>query len=153
MVDTRTPEQRRRIMQAVKTEHTGPEWIVRRWLHAHGYRYRLHSRDLPGRPDIVFPGRRVAVFVHGCFWHSHDCAKGRAPKSRLDYWGPKLEANRRRDALKRAELEALGWTVLTVWQCETTDPTMLAAKLTSTLDATESRSTRPRKSAIVASNS
>lgn len=129
MADTRTPEQRRRIMQAVKTENTGPEWIVRRFLHSRGYRYRLHPKSLPGRPDIVLPGRRFAIFVHGCFWHSHECSKGRAPKSKLDYWGPKLEANRERDARKASELQAQGWTVLTIWQCETTDEALLAEKL------------------------
>ena len=134
MADTRTPEQRRRIMQAVKTKDTGPEWIVRRWLHSRGYRYRLHPKDLPGRPDIVLPGRRLAIFVHGCFWHSHDCDKGRAPKSKLDYWGPKLEANRERDARKANELEAQGWSVLTVWQCETKEEALLTAKLLPVLD-------------------
>lgn len=129
MVDTRTPEQRRRIMQAVKTENTGPEWIVRRFLHSRGYRYRLHPKSLPGRPDIVLPGRRLAIFVHGCFWHSHDCPKGRAPKSKLDYWGPKLEANRERDVRKASELQAQGWTVLTIWQCETTNEALLVEKL------------------------
>ena len=82
-MDTRTPEQRRRIMQAVGSKHTGPELVVRRLLHRMGYRYRLHRRDLPGRPDIAFISRRKAIFVHGCFWHGHDCPKGRLPKSRL----------------------------------------------------------------------
>ena len=133
MVDTRSPEQRRRIMQAVKTKNTGPEWVVRRFLHSRGYRYRLHPKNLPGRPDIVLPGRRLAIFVHGCFWHSHDCPKGRAPKSKLDYWGPKLEANRERDIRKASELEGMGWTVLTIWQCETKDEAVLAKKLLSAL--------------------
>jgi len=134
MADTRTPEQRRRIMQAVKTKDTGPEWAVRRWLHSRGYRYRLHPKDLPGRPDIVLPGRRLAIFVHGCFWHSHHCDKGRAPKSKLDYWGPKLEANRERDARKVNELEAQGWSVFTVWQCETKEEALLTTKLLPVLD-------------------
>ena len=82
--DTRTPQQRRRIMQAVKSRDTKPEMVVRRCLHAMGYRYRLHRKDLPGRPDIVFAGRRKAIFVHGCFWYRHGCAKGQLPKSRLD---------------------------------------------------------------------
>lgn len=129
MADTRSPEQRRRIMQAVKTENTGPEWIVRRFLHSRGYRYRLHPKALPGRPDIVMPGRKIAIFVHGCFWHGHDCGKGNAPKSRLDYWGPKLEANRDRDARQAHELEELGWTVMTIWQCETKEASILAAKI------------------------
>src|SRR5690348_10768683 len=97
MADTRTPAQRSRIMASVQQRNTGPEWIVRRLLHSNGHRYRLHSKKLPGKPDIVFGARKKAIFVHGCFWHGHDCAKGRSPKSRLDYWGPKLEANRRRD--------------------------------------------------------
>lgn len=116
-------------MQAVKTENTGPEWVVRRFLHSRGNRYRLHPKGLPGRPDIVLPGRRLAIFVHGCFWHNHDCTKGRAPKSKLDYWGPKLEANRERDARKTRELQVQGWTVVTIWQCEATNPALLAEKL------------------------
>lgn len=134
MVDTRTKEQRRRIMQSVRGKDTGPEWTVRRLLHGLGYRYRLHCKDLPGKPDLVFPKRNMTVFVHGCFWHAHGCRYGRAPKSRLDYWLPKLEQNKRRDAEKIAQLEALGWTVLTVWQCETKDIGALTGKLITFLD-------------------
>lgn len=133
-MDTRSPEQRSRIMASVRTANTGPEWTVRRLLHASGYRYRLHSRSLPGKPDIVFSAKRKAIFVHGCFWHSHDCSKGRPPKSRLDYWEPKLQANRARDARNLAELEALGWQTLTVWQCETKDSDTLLKQLTEFLD-------------------
>lgn len=129
MADTRTTEQRRKIMQAVKGKDTGPEWTVRRLLHGAGYRYRLHDRRLPGRPDIVFPARRKAIFVHGCFWHGHDCAKGRLPKTRLDYWFPKIEANRERDVRKRTELEAMGWDVLVVWQCEINEIKALESRL------------------------
>lgn len=129
MVDTRSREQRRRIMQAVGTKNTGPEWIVRRLLHSAGYRYRLYARELPGKPDLVFPRRRVAIFVHGCFWHSHGCSKGQPPKSKLDYWGPKLESNRLRDERQRRQLEELGWRVLTVWQCETKEEHMLLQRL------------------------
>ena len=128
-MDTRTPVQRRRIMQAVKSMHTKPEMAVRRLLHRMGYRYRLHRKDLPGRPDIAFGSRRKAVFVHGCFWHGHGCAKGRLPKSRLDYWQPKIAQNVERDRTKREQLEALGWDVLTVWQCELGDVDALATKL------------------------
>lgn len=117
-MDTRSPEQRRRIMQAVKTKNTGPELLLRRALFAAGYRFRLHRKDLPGRPDIVFPGRRKAIFVHGCFWHGHNCTKGRASKSRTEYWGPKLEANKARDAKNLRDLEAIGWEAVVVWQCE-----------------------------------
>ena len=116
-------------MASVGQRNTGPEWIVRRLLHSRGYRYRLHSRKLPGKPDIVFGPRKKVIFVHGCFWHGHDCEKGRAPKSRLEYWGPKLEANRRRDEGAIAELKHLGWDSLVVWQCETKEPNALAEKL------------------------
>ncbi len=116
-------------MQAVKTEDTGPELAVRRVLHSLGFRYRLHPKNLPGHPDIAMPGRRKIIFVHGCFWHSHDCRKGHAPKSRLDYWEPKLRANRERDAAKAEQLRALGWDVLNVWQCETDDKEALKSKL------------------------
>jgi DNA mismatch endonuclease, patch repair protein len=129
MADTRTPEQRRRIMQSVKTRDTGPELAVRRIVYRLGYRYRLNSKKLPGRPDIVLPSRKLAVFIHGCFWHWHGCAKGQAPKSRLEYWAPKLQANRERDAAQVRALEGLGWRVLTVWQCETRDPEALMGRL------------------------
>jgi DNA mismatch endonuclease (patch repair protein) len=93
--------------------------IVRRLAHSLGYRYRLHARDLPGCPDLVFPSRRKAIFVHGCFWHRHHCAMGdRMPKSRVAFWRRKLEGNRARDALRRRALRRLGWTVLVVWECQ-----------------------------------
>jgi DNA mismatch endonuclease (patch repair protein) len=136
MADTRTPQQRRRIMQSVKTRDTGPELTVRRIVYGLGYRYRLNAKKLPGRPDIVFPGRRRVIFVHGCFWHGHGCRKGQAPKSRLDYWEPKLRTNRERDAAQVRSLEALGWSVLIVWQCETADPGALAAKLQDFIEGT-----------------
>jgi DNA mismatch endonuclease, patch repair protein len=129
MADTRSPAQRSRIMASVRQRNTGPEWAIRRLLHSRGYRYRLHAKHLPGKPDIVFPRWRKAIFVHGCFWHGHDCSKGRAPKSRLEYWGPKLVANRRRDERVIAELAELGWKVLIVWQCETKDVETLLEKL------------------------
>jgi DNA mismatch endonuclease (patch repair protein) len=129
MADTRTPEQRRRIMQSIGTRNTGPEWTVRRVLHSRGYRYRLHRKDLPGKPDIVLPSQKKAIFVHGCFWHAHGCAKGQAPKSKQEYWGPKLEANVARDKRNVRDLEALGWLVLTLWECETKEEQILLAKL------------------------
>lgn len=116
-------------MRSVSTSDTGPEIAVRRLLHADGYRYRLHVRSLPGKPDIVFAGLKKVIFVHGCFWHSHGCAKGRAPKSRMDYWGPKLEANRLRDMRNIEQLAALGWAVETVWQCELKEPEKLLDQL------------------------
>jgi DNA mismatch endonuclease (patch repair protein) len=121
-------------MQSVKTRDTGPELTVRQILFHLGYRYRLHSRNLPGKPDIVLPGRRKVIFVHGCFWHNHRCLKGRAPKSRLDYWKPKLQANRKRDAARLRELKSLGWSALTVWQCELSDKDALQGRLTAFLE-------------------
>lgn len=128
-MDTRTPEQRRRIMQSVKQKNTKPELVVRQVLHRLGYRFRLHRKNLPGRPDIVLPRHRKAIFVHGCFWHWHGCPKGQLPKSRLDYWLPKLEGNVKRDRTKIEQLESLGWDVLVVWQCETRDLEELAVRL------------------------
>ena len=105
-------------MQAVKSKDTGPELAVRRIMHKLGYRYRLHKKGLPGRPDLVFARRKKVIFVHGCFWHGHDCRYGRPPESRRKYWLPKLERNRERDRENKAELESLGWKVLTVWECQ-----------------------------------
>ncbi|MFN3615185.1 MAG: very short patch repair endonuclease [Rubrimonas sp.] len=115
------------MMARIGSKNTAPELAVRRAAHAAGFRFRLHRRDLPGTPDLVFPRFRAAIFVHGCFWHGHGCTKGRLPKSRADYWYPKIEANRARDAAKSASLDAAGWRVLTIWQCETADPAGLSA--------------------------
>ena len=134
MADNRTDSQRTETMRAVRGKDTQPEWFVRRLLHGQGYRYRLHDTRLPGKPDLVFASRRKAVFVHGCFWHAHGCRYGQPPKSKLDFWLPKLAANRRRDARQRAQLRALGWSVLTVWQCETRRPESLERKLRRFLD-------------------
>ncbi len=128
-MDTRTPEQRRRIMQSVGQKNTGPEIVVRRIAHALGYRFRLHRKDLPGRPDLVFPGRRKVVFVHGCFWHGHGCPKGRLPKSKPEFWVPKIEGNKARDERAEQALVDLGWETLTLWQCETKTPEVIATKL------------------------
>lgn len=108
-------------MAAIRGRDTKPELRLRRLLHASGYRFRLQRRDLPGRPDIVFPGRRKAIFVHGCFWHQHGCRNSVLPKARAEWWAEKLERNVARDAAAVAGLEALGWQVLTVWECEATD--------------------------------
>jgi DNA mismatch endonuclease (patch repair protein) len=111
-------------MRAIRARDTKPELKVRQALRAAGYAgYRLHRRDLPGRPDIVFPGRRKLIFVHGCFWHGHECKEGvRRPKSRADYWLPKISGNQERDVRNREILRASGWDVMTVWECETADP-------------------------------
>jgi len=107
-------------MAAVKQKDTKPEMRVRKLLHSMGYRYRLHVRDLPGCPDLVFRKRRKVIFIHGCFWHQHDCAMGnRMPKSRIEFWREKLLGNKRRDAQNRRQLKAEGWSVLVVWECQT----------------------------------
>lgn len=113
---------RSEIMRAVKSRDTNPEMIVRRLVHRLGYRYRLHRQDLPGKPDLTFPGRRKVVFMHGCFWHGHDCARGaRVPKNNRDYWTAKIARNQARDANECERLRAMGWSVLTVWECEIKD--------------------------------
>ena len=106
-------------MRAVKSKDTSPEMAVRRLVHALGYRYRLHRSDLPGKPDLVFGPRRKVIFVHGCFWHGHGCARGnRIPKSNTDYWKAKISRNKARDLKTQSELKALGWRSLTIWECE-----------------------------------
>ena len=116
--DDVSPIVRARMSRIRKTD-TKPEMAVRRLAHRLGYRFRLHRRDLPGTPDLVFPGRRKVIFVHGCFWHRHSCAlAGKVPVKRAEYWGPKLARNVERDIASKGELEALGWRVLTVWECE-----------------------------------
>ena len=117
-----TAEQRSRTMRAVRSRDTAPEMTVRRFLHATGLRYRLHDSRLAGVPDLVFPSRRVALFVHGCFWHQHrNCSAAKRPKSRLDYWTAKLDRNIERDRRHREKLETAGWKVLVVWECEVKD--------------------------------
>lgn len=129
MADTRNPQQRRRIMQSVGTRNTTPELTLRRILFAMGYRYRLHAKNLPGRPDIVFPSRKKAIFVNGCFWHLHGCAKGQPPKSRQEYWQPKLQANRYRDRSNLRKLKGLGWSSFVVWQCQLKKPSAVMEKV------------------------
>jgi DNA mismatch endonuclease, patch repair protein len=109
-------------MQAVKSKNTGPEMLVRRLLHAHGYRYRLHSNKLAGCPDLVFPSRKKVVFINGCWWHGHDCSRGsRIPKTNIDYWTKKILRNRIRDVASRKQLQSEGWKVLALWECELGD--------------------------------
>ncbi|WP_249138362.1 very short patch repair endonuclease [Phenylobacterium montanum] len=121
-------------MAKVKGRDTRPELIVRRLLWRLGARYRLHRKDLPGSPDIVLPGRRLVVFVHGCFWHGHDCARGaRVPKANRDYWLAKVARNRARDVQTRKKLEAAGWRVEVVWECELKAAAALEARLRSLL--------------------
>ena len=141
MVDTRTPDQRRRIMQSVGTRNTLPELIVRRAVHALGFRFRLHRKDLPGTPDLVFPRLRKVIFVDGCFWHGHQgCRKGALPKSRVEYWEPKIRRNIERDKEVRSLLRDSGWDVLTIWQCETKETETLGSRLKDFLWSTPKRS-------------
>lgn len=110
-------------MSLIRSTDTKPEMRVRRALHAAGLRYRLHVSQLPGKPDLAFPSLRVALFVHGCFWHRHEgCSAARLPKSRLEFWLPKLEGNVARDRKQQLALKALGWSVIVIWECETAKP-------------------------------
>ena len=123
-------------MSRVRSKDMRPEMAVRKLVFSLGYRYRLHGRDLPGRPDLVFRRWRKVIFVHGCFWHRHpNCALARMPKSRLDFWQPKLERNRERDANNKRALQREGWKVLTVWECELTDSRRLEKRIRRFLDA------------------
>lgn len=118
MQDTLTPEARSRLMSRVRGRDTGLELQVRRALWTDGFRYRLHVGDLPGTPDLVLSKYRIAVFVHGCFWHQHGCKKSKRPASNADYWNSKLDANISRDVRNRCMLVNLGWTVTTIWECK-----------------------------------
>jgi DNA mismatch endonuclease (patch repair protein) len=122
--------ERSAVMRAVKGRDTTPELLARRLLRGFAPGYRLCRRDLPGAPDIAYIGKKKAIFIHGCFWHGHDCKRGaRAPKTNADYWREKIAKNRARDEKHRAAYAAMGWDVLTVWECETRDEAALAARL------------------------
>jgi DNA mismatch endonuclease (patch repair protein) len=119
-------------MSRVRGRDTKPEMLVRRFAHGMGYRYRLHRRDLPGAPDLVFSSRKKVIFVHGCFWHRHpdpECPLARLPKSKLDFWRRKLETNRERDERNLALLSELGWDVLEIWECQTKNRKELQARV------------------------
>jgi DNA mismatch endonuclease (patch repair protein) len=129
-MDRITVEQRSETMRRIRGKDTSPELLVRRIVFRLGFRYRLHVADLPGKPDLVFKAKRKAIFVNGCFWHFHKrCRTAHFPKSRLEYWIPKLEGNKRRDRLNMKRLRRLGWQVLVVWECETSDPHSLSLRL------------------------
>ena len=134
--------QRSAQMARVRGKNTKPELLVRRALHLAGLRFRLHARELPGRPDIVFRRKRIAIFVHGCFWHRHDdpdCKLARLPKSRQEFWGPKLAANADRDRRDVALLNEAGWTVETVWECQLKGKDPLAAGVSRVRDTPSAR--------------
>lgn len=131
-MDTLTRQERSKRMALVRGRDTKPEMRVRRLVHALGYRYRLHRSELPGKPDLVFGPRRKIIFVHGCFWHRHPdptCKLARLPKTRQDFWLPKLEGNRARDESNNAMLTEMGWDVLEIWECETADMEALTTKI------------------------
>lgn len=122
MTDVLTPAQRRLNMSRIHSKDTKPEMLLRRGLHAQGFRFRLHRRDLPGCPDLVFPRFRSVVFVHGCFWHGHDCRMFKLPTTRTTYWAGKIHGNQARDVHVIGELEAAGWRTLVVWECALKGP-------------------------------
>ena len=129
-MDSLTGTERSERMSRVRSKNTKPELVVRRLVHAMGFRYRLHARDLPGHPDMVFSARDKIILVHGCFWHRHGkCKNTRWPKSKLDFWKPKLEGNRARDAKNCRLLRKLGWEVLIVWECQLKNLDKIAEKL------------------------
>ena len=129
MADRFSPAARSELMARIRGVDTAPELRVRRLVHRMGYRYRLHRRDLPGTPDLVFPRHRRVIFVHGCFWHQHSCGRGTRPASNQDFWNRKLTANVRRDRHNIAALNCDGWSVLIVWECQTRDAAALAQRI------------------------
>ncbi len=135
VVDSLTPERRSEVMSRIRSTDTKPEMRVRRLAYALGFRYRLHRKDLPGKPDLVFIGRRKVIFVHGCFWHLHaGCPAGRIPKSRTEFWEEKLKRNQQRDETTMRELVAKGWRVLVLWECQLKDEKALAGEIFRFLD-------------------
>ena len=135
MADVHTPEQRRRNMSAIKGKNTKPEMIVRQLAHSLGYRYRLYRKDLPGKPDLVFPSRKKIIEIYGCYWHMHDCKYGRVtPKTNAEFWQKKRSDTVERDKRNRAELEKLGWKVLVIWECQVKDKDELQERITHFLE-------------------
>ena len=132
MVDKITPEERSRNMRKIRSKNTSPELLIRKIVYSLGYRYRLHRKDLPGKPDVVFFGKKKVIFVHGCFWHQHqnpECKIARVPKSKTEYWLPKLQRNVERDQRNKEELMESGWSVLEVWECETKNTSLVVLKV------------------------
>ena len=159
-MDTLTAEQRSRTMSRVRSAGTKPEMAVRRLVHALGYRFRLHRRDLPGTPDLAFPGSRKVIFMHGCFWHGHRCRAGRnRPGSNLAYWTAKLDRNKVRDRAALRKLRRLGWSVLVLWECEVKKEARLRERIEAFLGSAQgpARATtldrntdvRPRRGSVV----
>jgi DNA mismatch endonuclease (patch repair protein) len=146
MSDVFDSAKRSAVMAKVKSRDTKPELLLRRILTDLGARYRLHRKDLPGSPDVAMPGRRLAVFVHGCFWHGHDCARGsRVPKANRDYWLAKVARNKARDARNLTDLAAAGWRVETVWECQMKDRDTLKERLAMLLGETSRSASDPQR--------
>ena len=134
-MDTLSSQERSARMRLIRSKHTKVELVVRRLVHGLGYRYRLHDRRVPGSPDLVFWNRRKVIFIHGCFWHGHDCKLGRMPKSRVEFWSKKISSNRARDAKVLAEIETLRWRALVLWECELGNRAALECTIRGFLDA------------------
>lgn len=132
-MDKVSKEKRSETMRAVKSKNTGGEMKLRRLIHRAGYRYQLYRADLPGKPDLVFPGRKKIILFHGCFWHGHDCRPKIRPTSNADYWTSKIEGNKARDAKNIAALQQAGWQVLVVWECQLKDEMALMERIQSFL--------------------
>lgn len=146
MVDYLSPEARSSLMSRIRGKNTRPEITVRRIVHALGHRFRLHCRDLPGTPDLVFRGMRKVIFVHGCFWHRHDdCPQAYNPKSRQDFWREKFRLNKRRDRAHARQLDRSGWDVLVVWECELSSPDAIRRKISRFLGYGPARGSRHRR--------
>ena len=129
-MDTVDPKKRSEIMSHIRGKNTKPELLIRSLLHRSGFRFRIHRRDLPGNPDIVLPKYKTVIFVHGCFWHGHDCKRGaRLPKTNRDYWETKITRNRERDQQHDEELRRKGWRILVVWECQTKEPQAIAGQI------------------------
>jgi DNA mismatch endonuclease (patch repair protein) len=140
MADVVDKATRSRMMSGIRGKNTKPELLVRKALHAKGFRYKLHANDLPGKPDLVFPKYRTVVFVHGCFWHRHEhCKFATTPKTNSNFWIEKLSANSRRDQRNKLQLQTLGWRVLTIWECEIDEAHL--TKLADTISAMDSNGT------------
>jgi len=133
------PEERSALMARIRSKNTKPEMTVRRLIFAMGYRYRLHKRELPGKPDLVFPGRKRVIFVHGCFWHAHSCKRGFKPKTNVEFWTKKLQANQLRDERAVSELRGAGWECLTIWECELHDMERLGERIQEFLEPASRR--------------
>ena len=133
-MDKLTEAARSALMAKVHGKNTLPERTVRRLLHSLGYRYRLHYKQLPGKPDLVFPSRRKAIFVNGCFWHGHSCPRGKLPTTRINFWTAKIAGNTKRDRRNRAALVKAGWSVLAVWECELRNPLRAVSRMVRFLD-------------------